>query len=164
MATNANTVAHLLPTVVSHGVQKITMPHMRGMMSKTIDDLEPALIIPGEWKCPQCQFVLHKRVLSALTGTVGIDNDCAFEHCPNDGALLQQDTYPEALEEAQRLYVELSIRYATLERQLQQAHDALEAVQGIAEGSSGIRDHASAKNIVNIAKHALAAIEQEGQP
>lgn len=47
----------------------------------------------GDWQCPICGFVLHKLLLRASDGAVGINPDNhrpsdPGEPCPNDGATL----------------------------------------------------------------------------
>jgi len=39
----------------------------------------------GNWECPKCGFFLHKRVIDADTGRVGISTKPIAEACPNDG-------------------------------------------------------------------------------
>lgn len=48
--------------------------------------LDNLVFMPGDYKCPKCGFVNHRRSLSARTGEVRasiIEEDL---QCPNDGA------------------------------------------------------------------------------
>lgn len=60
---------------------------------------EDLIYVPGEWRCKECGFGLHKRLLSAQTGEVGIDTKEVTETCPNDGFILQPVTWKETAEE-----------------------------------------------------------------
>lgn len=40
----------------------------------------------GNYECPRCGFVLHKRLLRTYDFAVGIDTAIKREVCPNDGA------------------------------------------------------------------------------
>lgn len=62
-----------------------------------------ALFMPGESRCPLCGFRLHKRILSASTGSIGIDNSIQLEPCPNDGQLLERVTWQQEAEENGRV-------------------------------------------------------------
>lgn len=46
-------------------------------------DHRRSVLMPGEWTCPVCKFDLHKRVLRASDGAVGIDTREVLEECPN---------------------------------------------------------------------------------
>jgi hypothetical protein len=46
--------------------------------------------IPGDWECPTCGFVVHKRVLRRDDGEVFVDASARREVCPNDGVTLVQ--------------------------------------------------------------------------
>ena len=56
---------------------------------------------PGEWVCPVCSFLLHKRILQAETGLVGINTKDESELCPNDGATMRRFTWKEVAELAE---------------------------------------------------------------
>jgi uncharacterized protein with PIN domain len=43
--------------------------------------------VPGNWRCPKCNFRLVQSALSAFDGSIG-DRDQTGEKCPNDGAPL----------------------------------------------------------------------------
>ncbi len=51
-------------------------------------DLTRWLSPDGEWRCPACPYKLHKRLLRACDGSVGLDTSTAREVCPNDGRTL----------------------------------------------------------------------------
>lgn len=42
----------------------------------------------GEWECLACGFVQVLRILSAIDGSVGVDEDQGRRVCPNDGKTL----------------------------------------------------------------------------
>ena len=56
-------------------------------------------IVPGEWKCPKCGYMLSKRAVSP-GGRVDSDSRLDREECPNDGALMVQATERDIIEVA----------------------------------------------------------------
>jgi hypothetical protein len=58
--------------------------------------LDEALYVPGELRCPQCRFRLHKRVLRVSDGAVGVDTSVEKEFCPNDESEMQRLTWKDA--------------------------------------------------------------------
>ena len=57
-------------------------------------------IVPGEFACPECGFVVIKSVLNPTTGQCGRDSADRLEPCSNDGTILRPVTYADALAEA----------------------------------------------------------------
>jgi hypothetical protein len=69
-----------------------------------MDDL---IYVPGDWFCPKCSFRLHKRFLSVVDLSVGVDASAEAEPCPNDGELMQPLTWKQDAEEANRIALDL---------------------------------------------------------
>ena len=42
----------------------------------------------GDWQCPRCKFILHKRLLHAQTMQTAVNQEAEPELCPNDGRIL----------------------------------------------------------------------------
>lgn len=57
-------------------------------------------VVPGEFKCPQCGFVVLKSILSATSGACWRDSKDVLEPCPNDGTILRPVLMIDALNEA----------------------------------------------------------------
>lgn len=72
--------------------------HAVGRLEAEMTPEEPT--VPGEFKCPECGFVLMKSILNPTTLAVSRDSTDRLEPCPNDGAILRPVSYREALEEA----------------------------------------------------------------
>ena len=47
------------------------------------DAARELVTVPGQWRCAKCKFVVHKMVLCASTGNVGVKTDTKTEPCPN---------------------------------------------------------------------------------
>lgn len=62
--------------------------------------------LPGTYKCPMCDFVLSKNVISAVTGDVRVSNEAHVETCPNDGQLMVGITYKEAYHDLMSVFKE----------------------------------------------------------
>lgn len=100
----------------------------------TILRLEPLVHVPGQWRCAKCKFVVHKMVLCASTGAVGLKPDTATEPCPNGCGPLWPCTWKEdAFECGNRL---------------EQQHDEIAALKARAEKAEQERDEANAKAAV----------------
>ena len=69
--------------------------------------VEALAYAPGEWFCPKCSFRLHKRVLSASTGDVGIDASTEPDLCPNDGTPMERLTWRQDAGEANKIAMNL---------------------------------------------------------
>lgn len=67
-----------------------TIAHTEGLVHKIADalgKLERLVYVPGQWRCPKCEFRLTQSNLYAATGTVG-PRDEPGDKCPNcDGPL-----------------------------------------------------------------------------
>lgn len=57
--------------------------------------LKALVYVPGQWRCAKCKFVLHKMVLCANTGAVGLKGDTKTEPCPNGCGPLWPTTWKE---------------------------------------------------------------------
>lgn len=59
--------------------------------------------VPNQWFCPKCGFVLTKNAISAQTGEIGHTETCRqSEPCPNDGTWLEQMTWRESCQSANK--------------------------------------------------------------
>ena len=68
---------------------------------------DPALHVPGMWRCAKCQFVLVQSNLNAADGSV-TPRDNAGDRCPNDGSPLWRVSWKEhATEMAERCAQEI---------------------------------------------------------
>lgn len=67
----------------------------------------------GVWRCPKCNFFLHKRLMHAQTGAIGINTKPITEPCPNDGETMvpvpASELDPAELKEKPPAHVYLSI-------------------------------------------------------
>jgi hypothetical protein len=86
--------------------------------------VETELFVPGDWVCPRCSFRLHKRVMSAADGSVGVDASAEAEPCPNDGAPMQRLTWKQDAEEANRVALALM-------KELRAARERLEELEPV---------------------------------
>lgn len=99
-----------LPDGVYHIVNDRVVPYM------------PPEITPGEWRCPTCTFVLHRRVLFAQSGTVGIPTNEYTEPCPNCTTLLVPVTWQEEAHTLASRCEQLLLENKALREQLGHAH------------------------------------------
>lgn len=51
--------------------------------------------VPGTLFCPKCRFVVHRNILYAKSGNIGVDSSPTIEACPNDGELMRPMTWQE---------------------------------------------------------------------
>jgi len=86
--------------------------------------IESEIFVPGEWVCPRCSFRLHRRVMSASDGSVGVDTDPESEPCPNDGEQMQRLTWKQDAEEANRVALALM-------KELRAARERLEDLEPV---------------------------------
>lgn len=63
-------------------------------------------IVPGEFHCPECGFVVTKNILYVNGETIGADTADRLEPCPNDGTIMRPVLYLDALNEARKLACE----------------------------------------------------------
>ena len=58
--------------------------------------------VPGAWRCPKCAFALQKATIFVGSGTIGSTRDDVMnttgEVCPNDGVMMQRETWHERAE------------------------------------------------------------------
>lgn len=73
-------------------------------MTTETDDL---IYIPGEWQCPVCCFMAHRRILYAQDGSVAVNRNETPETCPNDGTPLEKVTYKQEYESARKVISDL---------------------------------------------------------
>ncbi len=59
-------------------------------------------VVPGEFACPECGFVVVKSIINPTTGDVGRDAKDRLEQCPNDRSILRPVKYADALTEARK--------------------------------------------------------------
>lgn len=72
--------------------------------AQEIARLSALVYVPGQWRCAKCKFVVHKMVLCANTGNVGLKADTKTEPCPNGCGPLWPVTWKEdAFECGERL-------------------------------------------------------------
>ena len=83
---------------------------------------EEMVYVAGDWVCPKCSFRLHKRILRASDGAVGVDLSEVGEPCPNDGETMQRLTWKQDAEDANRVALDL----AKENRRLRERLDELE--------------------------------------
>jgi DNA-binding MarR family transcriptional regulator len=81
----------LSPTVSSLGQRK-----MSGKGGRIRTTFNEEIIISGSWECPQCGFTLNRNDLDLKRVKIG-QNDGPFR-CPNDGRLLEPETWKERCE------------------------------------------------------------------
>lgn len=74
--------------------------------------------VPGEWRCPSCGFVLHKRVIRVADMSVSVNDRDEAELCPNDGATMKRVTWEQNSKDADAAGLALAkeLRKAELER------------------------------------------------
>jgi rubrerythrin len=55
------------------------------------------LFIPGQWRCPKCEFALSRQTLSVNTGEVGVTRADMEEpeNCPNDGTPMVRESWQD---------------------------------------------------------------------
>lgn len=63
-------------------------------------EFDEGLFVPAEYRCPQCQFRLSKRIIADDLGAVGIDPNAEPEQCPNDSTMMVRVSWREACAEA----------------------------------------------------------------
>lgn len=61
---------------------KDALPYVAVQIAEAIEALEKKVYIPGQWRCPKCEFRLTQSNLYAATGTVG-PRDEPGDKCPN---------------------------------------------------------------------------------
>jgi len=66
------------------------------------DALRGALMIPGEQRCVTCGFELHKLVVRAADGAIGVNAATPLEECPNGCGYLVGVTYEQGWREMVR--------------------------------------------------------------
>jgi rubrerythrin len=81
-----------------------------------MQDQEP--VVPGEFRCPQCGFVLTQSILYAANGAVARDTADRLEPCPNDGTILRPVLYADALAEARGQACKLAVEVRTAEHRV----------------------------------------------
>jgi uncharacterized protein (DUF2225 family) len=63
-----------------------------------VPDLYRLAFMPGQFRCPLCQFQLSKQTMFMQSGSIGISEaDLESELCPNDGTPMVHVTYKEQL-------------------------------------------------------------------
>jgi hypothetical protein len=64
-----------------------------------VPDLYELAFMPGQFRCPKCEFQLTKRSMNMALGQIGTtEKECESEPCPNDGTMMVHVTYKEAWE------------------------------------------------------------------
>jgi hypothetical protein len=48
-----------------------------------VERLKALVHVPGAWRCAKCKFTVHKMVMCASSGNVGVKADTKTELCPN---------------------------------------------------------------------------------
>jgi hypothetical protein len=66
---------------------------------EAVPDLYRLAFMPGQFRCPKCEFQLSKQTMFMQSGSIGIsESDLESELCPNDGTPMVHVTYKEAWE------------------------------------------------------------------
>ena len=66
---------------------------------EAVPDLYRLAFMPGQFRCPKCEFQLSKQTMFMQSGSIGIsESDLESELCPNDGTPMVHVTYKEQLE------------------------------------------------------------------
>lgn len=92
----------------------MTHPMKAKVPEDEVPDLFALAFMPGQFRCPQCDFQLSKQTMCASSGQIGISQaDRETEDCPNDGTRMVPVTYKEQLSAyADRLFQELDAKDA----------------------------------------------------
>lgn len=90
-------------------------------------------IVPGEFQCPQCGFVITKSILNPSIGACSRDTADRLEPCPNDGTILRPVKYADALAEAR---IE-ACRLAAIVNKMPRTADGVTIVPGATVYASG---------------------------
>jgi hypothetical protein len=82
--------------------------------TEAVPDLYELAFMPGQFRCPQCDFRWSIQTLCAKTGHIGTtEENRQTPDCPNDGTRMLNVTYREQLESyALRLHEEFDTRDA----------------------------------------------------
>lgn len=84
------------PADVARLLRDFDKEHARAEgLAKEIERLKGEVYVPGQWRCPKCNFRLAQAVMRASDGAVGLRDDPG-ERCPNDGSPLWRVTEREA--------------------------------------------------------------------
>lgn len=78
-------------------------------------EFDEGMFVPAEYRCPQCQFRLSKRIIAADTGAVGTDPNAQPEQCPHDSNMMVRVSWREAAAEAGRIGANWMARAQQLE-------------------------------------------------
>src|ERR1700690_3301856 len=106
-----------------------------------VPDLYELAFMPGQFRCPQCQFQLSKQTISVVHNAIGTTpENRQSEPCPNDGTMMVHVTYKEQVTAyADRLKEEFD-RYDALLARLKDAKNHL-----IMDRTTGSGDYSDAE-------------------
>ena len=96
------------------------------------DELRAGLMIPGEYRCVECGFELHKLVILAATGDIGKNEQPLFEDCPNGHGPLIGVSYEQGFRDMVRVAGAAAARAEVLNDKLDSVDAAYrEAVEAL---------------------------------
>lgn len=107
-------------------VDEIVLRHARAVLA--------ASCAPGNWQCDACGFVLHKRLMRASDGAVGIDTSEIEEPCPNDGNPLRPLKWEEMFRALEKVIETVPRR--VLAARIETAVEAATAFSGVSGSHS----------------------------
>jgi hypothetical protein len=96
-------------------------------------------MIPGEQRCVECGFELHKLAFRAADGAVGVQTDVPLEECPNGHGFLIGVTYEQGWREMVRAASAATARAEILAEKLDRAETALKSEREACGRLSGYR-------------------------
>lgn len=79
---------------VSANLSLRSIKHAEAVEAENVE-LRKIVHVPGQWRCAKCKFVVHKMVMCASTGNVGLKADTKTEPCPNGCGPLWPVTWKE---------------------------------------------------------------------
>lgn len=96
--------------------------------AEVADAIEALVFVPGQWRCPKCNFTLQQAVMNAQTGEVRAQ-DKPGEPCPNCDSPLWRSTWKQDAEELANRAVEQAERAQAAEVQVETLATDLAAVR-----------------------------------
>lgn len=103
----------------------VDVPTMKQRVVDRFKSLEKLVYVPGQWRCPKCDFRLSQMTLYAANGAVG-PNDTPGEKCPNCNGPLWRVSAMDDRNEAFKCANDTFDRLAAAQRALQTAVDHIE--------------------------------------
>lgn len=80
----------------TYQMRKLAILELETRLNEALAQLQVDQWIKGQWKCPKCEFVLSKNVLSMRDCNIYANAEPFNEVCPNDGQAMKPLSYKES--------------------------------------------------------------------